>query len=91
MPLPRNPRTAPEKQVMPDIEVVPVTRLEIVFDTGVGLSFDLEKEDSVTDAFGDGTQMLITLGGKRVITIAKSRILYTEQRPAELKRIKPAL
>jgi hypothetical protein len=65
-----------------DIEAVPVTRLEVVLDTGLALSFDLE----ATDTFVKSDTLLHVELGSRGIEIALHRILYTETRPYMLRR-----
>lgn len=65
-----------------EIELIDVTRLECVLDTGLALQFDLGPDDYFQD---DETGLRIWLG-MRDIKIREPRILYTETRPEQLKR-----
>lgn len=82
----RLPDTDPSPALLaPELEVVDVTRLECLLDTGLPLSFDLEADKDHSYKH-DAKWLTITLG-PRVIRIAAHRILYTETRPAQLKRV----
>lgn len=65
-----------------EFKLVDVTRLECALDTGVTLSFDLEKGDSFKE---DAKGLTIKLG-KRTLRIREKRILFTETRPEKLKQ-----
>lgn len=82
---PLGPPKAPESASAPpvfDLEVIDVTRLEMVLDTGLPLQFDLEKGHS----FKPETKWMVVKLGKRTIRIAAHRILYFETYPHQMKR-----
>lgn len=82
--LPGDPKPAPLPPDPFDIELVPVTRLEVVLDNGLPLAFDLEKERG--DSFKEDPKRLTVKLGKRTLRIREHRILYTETRPHQMKR-----
>lgn len=67
-----------------DIEVIHVTRLECVLDTGLPLAFDLEDGQTYTH---DDLWLTVHLG-TRTIRIAANRILYTDTRPSQMSRVR---
>lgn len=69
-----------------ELEVLDVTRLRMLLDTGVPLEFDMEKADSYT--INDGFSEVRI--GPRTFHIATPRILYFEVGPGQIKRpVKP--
>ena len=75
---------APSPAPTLDLEVVNVTRLEVVLDTGLPLSFDLEK--SADHSFTADENFFVVILGARHISIATKRILYYETRPHQIRR-----
>lgn len=73
-----------------DIELLDVTRLDVVIDTntstGLPLTFELEKTDSFTLPKGAAKWMVINLG-ESVMRISAARILYFATRPDKKKVI----
>lgn len=86
----RRPRTAYEPPLPApplDVEVTDVLRLDCVLDTGLALQFDLHKDQAHTYTHNGKNKWLTITLGSRVIRIAAHRILYTETRPEQLKRV----
>ena len=79
-----------EKPAQIEFDVLDVTRLLMVLDSGLKLEFDFVDPATEYIDFDDKDLMNVRLGDRR-IRIAKSRILYYETFPHQLKRPKQPL
>ena len=72
---------------VPELEVIPVTRLEVVLDTGLMRSWDLESDETYTE---DAEWLVIS---KKTVTtrIRAPRIVCIETSKQEHKRLKKAV
>jgi hypothetical protein len=87
IPSKRLPRATEPAQTDIEFDVKGVTRLYMVLDTGLSLTFDLEGKDSyeINENFSRVKM------GSRDIHIATARILYYETEPQQVKRTRVPL
>lgn len=72
---------------VPELELVPITRLEVVLDTGLMRSWDLEADEEyhIVD------EWLIIRKKSQTITIRYARVVCLEESFQEQKRLKKAV
>ena len=68
---------------LPEIKLVDVTHIDLAFDNGMVLGFDLTEKDTIKKT----KDQLVITRGKRVTEIARKRIIYSETYPEQLKEM----